>query len=79
MAGCSPRLVAGLNVIRTDPKRDPRFHTVSAVYICRAEILPTAGDDAKSTKVISLNKLEEELFVFDHGKIIRDYLLERRT
>ena len=63
----------------SDPKRDPRFHTVSAVYICRAEILPTAGDDAKSTKVISLNKLEEELFVFDHGKIIRDYLLERRT
>ena len=58
----------------SDPVRDPRFHTVSAVYVCRADALPTAGDDAKSTKVVSLEDLPKEHFVFDHGQIVADYL-----
>ncbi|WP_345975056.1 NUDIX hydrolase [Sulfurimonas sp. HSL3-7] len=61
----------------SDPSRDPRFHTISAVYICRADALPQAGDDAKSAKVVVLDELEKELFVFDHGKIIEDYLAFR--
>lgn len=61
----------------SDPSRDPRFHTLSAVYICRAYALPQAGDDAKSVKVVALDELENELFVFDHGKIIEDYLAFR--
>ena len=59
----------------SDPSRDPRFHTVSAVYVCRAFALPQAGDDAKSTKIVMLEDLTEENFVFDHGKIIKDYLV----
>lgn len=58
----------------SDPNRDPRFHTVSAVYICRADAYPTAGDDAKSCKVVPLEELDKEHFVFDHGKIVDDYL-----
>ena len=58
----------------SDPSRDPRFHTVSAVYICRADALPKAGDDAKSAKLVALEDLEKESFVFDHGKIINDYV-----
>lgn len=58
----------------SDPSRDPRFHTVSAVYICRADALPQAGDDAKSVKLVALEELCQEQFVFDHGKIIEDYL-----
>ncbi|MGB5963930.1 MAG: NUDIX hydrolase, partial [Sulfurimonadaceae bacterium] len=50
----------------SDPSRDPRFHTVSAVYICRANALPQAGDDAKSTKIVALEDLDKESFVFDH-------------
>lgn len=61
----------------SDPSRDSRFHTVSAVYICRACALPQAGDDAKSAKVVALDDLKNELFVFDHGKIIEDYLAFR--
>ncbi len=61
----------------SDPSRDPRFHTLSAVYICRATALPQAGDDAKGAKVVALDELENELFVFDHGKIIEDYLAFR--
>ena len=58
----------------SDPSRDPRFHTVSAVYLCRAYAMPQAGDDAKSAKVVTLEALGSETFVFDHGKIIEDYL-----
>lgn len=60
--------------IYSDPARDPRFHTVSAVYVCRAYAMPEAGDDAKSVKIVALPALKEEHFVFDHGKIIQDYL-----
>lgn len=58
----------------SDPSRDPRFHTVSAVYICRADALPQAGDDARSVKLVALAELGKETFVFDHGEIIKDYL-----
>ncbi len=62
----------------SDPSRDPRFHTVSAVYVCKASALPQAGDDAKSTKVIKLGDLIKEQFVFDHQKIIDDYLAQKQ-
>ncbi len=65
--------------IYSDPKRDPRFHTASAVYIAHASALPTAGDDAKSTKIVELSALNQEDFVFDHGKIIEDYLHYKRV
>jgi len=58
----------------SDPSRDPRFHTVSAVYICKASTWPQAGDDAKSTKIVALEDLDREEFVFDHRKIVEDYL-----
>ncbi len=61
----------------SDPSRDPRFHTVSAVYICRGDALPQAGDDARSVKLVALEELGKETFVFDHGKIINDYLAQK--
>jgi len=66
--------IVSLLGLYSDPSRDPRFHTVSAVYVCRADALPTAGDDAKSTKLVSLEKLLDENYVFDHRNIIEDYL-----
>ena len=66
--------IVSLLGLYSDPKRDPRFHTLSAVYVCRANALPTAGDDAKSTKLVSLKKLLDENYVFDHRNIIEDYL-----
>ena len=63
----------------SDPSRDPRFHTASAVYIAHAGALPIAGDDAKSTKIVELDALRKEDFVFDHGKIIEDYLKYKRA
>ncbi len=63
----------------SDPARDKRFHTVSAVYIARAEGYPKAGDDAKSAKIVTLKELHNEPLVFDHDKIISDYLAYKKS
>ncbi len=57
----------------SDPERDPRFHTVSCVYVCRAEGTPKAGDDAKKIHIYPLEKIPMERLVFDHAKIIETY------
>jgi 8-oxo-dGTP diphosphatase len=64
----------------SDPARDPRGHTVSTVFIARARGTPRAGDDAGDVLVVSLSQLPSPL-VFDHEKILADYLplRERRT
>lgn len=61
----------------SDPSRDPRGHTVSAVYIGEARGTPRAEDDAKSVKLYTINQLPGEL-AFDHAKILADYRQQRR-
>ena len=55
----------------SDPARDPRGHTVSAVYVARAHGEPVAGDDAGSAGVFQLDALPG--LAFDHGRIHEDY------
>jgi 8-oxo-dGTP diphosphatase len=62
--------------VYSDPARDPRFHTISVVYICKAYGEPRAEDDAKALEVIPKEKLNALSLVFDHKKIIGDYLKE---
>lgn len=57
----------------SDPKRDSRMHTVSAVYVAEAAGTPKAADDAANVKAFNINELPETL-VFDHGLILKDYL-----
>lgn len=59
----------------SDPDRDPRFHTISTVYIGRAQGTPRGGDDAGKARVFSRDNLPD--LVFDHGRIIRDYFREK--
>jgi 8-oxo-dGTP diphosphatase len=57
----------------SDPSRDPRGHTVSAVYVATAEGEPVAADDAKN--VMLANTLDETLeLAFDHRRILDDYV-----
>lgn len=56
----------------SDPKRDPRFHTVSVVFVAGAEGTPAAGDDAKGIGVFTEPTLPKQL-AFDHAKILFDY------
>lgn len=56
----------------SDPERDPRQHTITYVFIARAQGRPVGGDDAAAAKVFAPDNLPREL-AFDHGKIIKDY------
>ncbi|MDD3087128.1 MAG: NUDIX hydrolase [Candidatus Omnitrophica bacterium] len=58
----------------SNPKRDPRFHTIGTVFSAKAKGSPKAGDDAAALKVISLKDIEGYDFAFDHKEILIDYL-----
>ena len=71
--------ISSLLGVYSDPKRDPRFHTASVVYVARAQGQPKGGDDAKEAKLYRLEEIPLDQLVFDHGKIIKDYLLLRES
>lgn len=54
--------------------RDPRFQTVSTVFIARGSGKARAGDDAKGLRVIPYGELLDYEYAFDHQEVIRDYL-----
>ncbi len=56
----------------SDPQRDSRGHTVSAVYIAAAKGEPRAQDDAKNLALYPPDALPESL-AFDHALILQDY------
>ena len=60
--------------VYSDPNRDPRFHTVSIVFICKAYGQPKAQSDAKAVKVYKLEEIPLDKLVFDHKKILIDFL-----
>jgi len=60
--------------VYSDPNRDERFHTASVTYICRAYGEPVGADDAKEAIVVELKELRLNKLVFDHAKILTDYL-----
>jgi 8-oxo-dGTP diphosphatase len=60
--------------VYSDPSRDPRFHTASVVYICKAYGMPKAADDAKKVFVYGVEELPLDQLVFDHRIILEDYL-----
>jgi len=70
------RLV-GLLGCYSDPKRDERGHTVSAVYVATASGVAKACDDAKNLAFI--NAAEYPEMAFDHAQIIEDYLRYRES
>ncbi len=58
--------------VYSDPRRDPRHHTVTTVFIASADGLPVAADDARSAAVFTPASLPHPL-AFDHGQILDDY------
>lgn len=75
--------------VYSDPKRDPRGHVVSAVYVVRpagggqgGDDAPDAwrealrgGDDAAEARAFPLDDLPE--LAFDHAAIVADYVASR--
>lgn len=62
----------------SNPKRDPRGHTVTAIYVAQSTGTPKAADDAKSVGVFSLDELPSPL-AFDHQLVLEDYRIYRET
>ncbi len=60
----------------SDPGRDPRFHTISVVFVARAEGIPRAKDDAIDIGIFTADRLPEEI-AFDHRKILNDYFQKK--
>lgn len=56
----------------SDPRRDPRRHTISTVFIARASGRPRAGSDAAEASVVT--PPWPSPLVFDHAAILADYL-----
>lgn len=75
--GLSVTLTALLGVY-SDPSRDPRRHTISAVYIGRAQGTPSGGDDAAEARLFGESDLPSPI-AFDHAAILADYFRYRRT
>ncbi len=60
----------------SDPRRDPRHHTITTVFIARAQGRPSAGSDAQAAGVFGRDNLPEQI-AFDHRDIINDYFRGR--
>jgi len=56
----------------SDPNRDPRHHTITFVFVAKAEGVPKADDDAREIGVFNRENLPDDL-AFDHGTILQDY------
>ena len=70
--------VGGVRGVYSDPKRDPRGHTVSVLYDAvavggKAE----GGDDAAEARWFSRRDLVKLDLAFDHGRIVREQLSRR--
>lgn len=61
----------------SDPKRDPRFHTISTVFTATATGIPKADSDAADVKLFQENDLPEKM-AFDHRQILSDYFKAKK-
>ncbi len=59
----------------SEPLRDPRHHTVTAVYIAKATGTPKACDDAKTVGIFTRESLPP--LVFDHTQILNDFFSKK--
>jgi ADP-ribose pyrophosphatase YjhB (NUDIX family) len=59
------------------PERDPRHHTISVVFLARAQGKPKARDDALEVGVFTQENLPSPL-AFDHEQILADYFAYKR-
>ena len=64
--------------VYSDPRRDPRHHTIAVVFIATASGTPVGGDDAAEARVFTAGALPAPL-AFDHHLILEDYFAYKRT
>ncbi|WP_258083846.1 NUDIX hydrolase [Thermococcus thermotolerans] len=74
--GLDVRLIKLVGVY-SDPKRDPRGHTVTTAFLAVGSGELKAGDDAKEVHIVPIEDALKLPLAFDHGKILRDALSPR--
>jgi 8-oxo-dGTP diphosphatase len=57
--------------VYSDPRRDPRRATASAVFLGRADGVPVGDDDAAEARAFGWDELPSPL-AFDHAEILAD-------
>lgn len=62
----------------SDPRRDPRGHTASVVYVAHASGAPRADSDARALGLFVPPAWPQTL-AFDHARILADYFAYRET
>jgi 8-oxo-dGTP diphosphatase len=60
----------------SDPRRDPRQHTITTVYVAQGKGQPQAADDARNLAIFTPDQLPPAL-AFDHSLILSEYLKVR--
>lgn len=61
----------------SDPKRDPRHHTISVAFIASARGVPKASDDAEDADVFEPKDLPDQI-AFDHRQILKDFFRSKK-
>lgn len=64
--------------VYSDPRRDPRKHTMSVVFVATASGTPVGQDDALNAAEYILDDLPSPL-CFDHAQILEDYRHFKKT
>ena len=64
--------LSSLFYVYSDPRRDPRQHTITTVFVASASGSPVAADDARNAGVFTEDALPAPL-AFDHARILGDY------
>ena len=67
--GLKGRILSMVGVY-SDPKRDPRGHSVSVAFLIETKGVPQGGDDAASARFV--DGWKKQKLAFDHDKIIKD-------
>ena len=68
--------IASLVGVYSDPRRDPRGHTISVAYeVVRLRGSPRAGTDAAGVAWVNLAALPQ--LAFDHSLIVADHVRSR--
>jgi ADP-ribose pyrophosphatase YjhB (NUDIX family) len=57
----------------SDPRRDPRLHTISTIFVAAAKGTPKAQDDARDIGIFRPKDIPFPL-AFDHDQILDDYV-----
>lgn len=61
----------------SNPRRDPRFHSISTVFVAKGKGELKAKTDAKNLKIFTQHTLPTQV-AFDHSRILEDYFNWRK-